>query len=116
MSRSAKVQDIDALREFRSAMMTFAEKAANAIGEADGEVQRVTMWLENEATAQWTSEVRKRHAVVMKAKEDLRFKQIFKSPTGAKQSTVDEEKALSIALRRFEEAEQKMANVKKWIR
>src|SRR6185437_8991160 len=116
MSRSAKVQDIDSLREFRSAMLTFAEKASTAIGEAEGEVQRITIWLENEATTHWASEVRKRHAVVMKAKEDLRYKQIFKSPTGGKQSTVDEEKALAVAMRRFQEAEQKVVNVKKWIR
>jgi hypothetical protein len=64
----------------------------------------------------WMSEGRKRQAAVMKAKEALRFKQIFKSPTGAKQSTVDEEKAVAVALRRFAEAEARMANVKKWIR
>jgi hypothetical protein len=60
--------------------------------------------------------MRKRHEAVMKAKEALRYKQIFKSPTGGKQSTVDEEKAVAVALRRFAEAEAKMANVKKWIR
>ena len=96
--------------------MTFSEKATAALGEADSEVQRVTMWLENEQTSFWTSELRKRQAAVMKAKEALRFKQIFKSPTGGKQSTVDEEKAVAVALRRFAEAEQKMNNVKKWMR
>ncbi|HET6251176.1 MAG TPA: hypothetical protein VFE47_26070 [Tepidisphaeraceae bacterium] len=115
MSRSAKVQDIDALKEFRIALLNFAEKTTSALGEADSEVQRVTTWLENEQVSYWTSEMRKRHAAVMKAKEALRYKQIFKSPTGGKQSTVDEEKAVSVALRRLAEAEQKMANVKKWI-
>jgi hypothetical protein len=116
MGNSANVQDIDALKAFRIALLTFADKATSALGEADSEVQRVTMWLESEQASYWTAELRKRQAAVMKAKEALRFKQIFKSPTGGKQSTVDEEKAVAVALRRFAEAEQKMANVKKWIR
>ena len=116
MSRVAKVHDIEALKRFRLALITFAEKASSAIGEADAEVQRVAMWLENEQSTYWASELRKRHTAVIKAKDDLRYKQIFKSPTGGRQSTVDEEKALAIALRRHAEAEQKIANVKKWIR
>jgi hypothetical protein len=116
MSRAANVHDIEALKSFRLALLRFAEKATNSLGEADAEVQRVTQWLENEASTHWTNEVRKRHAAVMKAKEALRYKQIFKSPTGGKQSTVDEEKAVQLALRRHAEAELKMANVKKWTR
>ena len=116
MSRSAKVESPDALKQFRLALLKFSEKATNALGEADGEVSRVTMWLENEQTIRWATEVRKRQEAVMKCREALRFKQIFKSPTGSKQSTVDEEKALSVALKRLGEAEQKALNVKKWIR
>lgn len=112
----ARVQSIDAIRSFRAAMLTFAEKANVALGEADSEVQRVMTWLENEQTQFWSHELRKRHEAVEKAKEALRFKQVFKSQTGARQSTVDEEKILAIAQRRFAEAEQKMANTKKWIR
>src|SRR5579862_7094668 len=115
MATAARVQDIDALKAFRASMLTFAEKASNSLGEADAELQRVTSWLENEQTSYWTSELRKRHTAVMKAKEALRFKQVFKSQTGARQSTVDEERAVAIAVRKYEEAEMKMANVKKWI-
>lgn len=116
MGKYAKVQDVEALKAFRLQLLTFAEKAGNAIGEADSEVARVTSWVENEMSTHWTSEVRKRQAAVVKAKEDLRFKQLFKSPSGGKQSTVDEEKALAKANARLAEAEQKVANVKKWIR
>jgi hypothetical protein len=116
MSKVAKVQDVEALKEFRLALITFAEKATNAIGEADSEVQRVTSWVENEQTTFWSNEQRKRQAAVVKAKEDLRFKQLFKSPSGGKQSTADEEKNLATALRRLAEADQKVLNVKKAIR
>ncbi|HWE04372.1 MAG TPA: hypothetical protein VG326_18350 [Tepidisphaeraceae bacterium] len=116
MSNAAKVQDVEALKEFRLALLTFAEKATNAVGEADSEVQRVTSWVENEQTTHWSNEQRKRQAAVVKAKEDLRFKQLFKSPSGGKQSTVDEEKTLATANRRLAEADQKILNVKKSIR
>jgi hypothetical protein len=116
MARSANVQDIESLKTFRLALLKFAEKATSALGEADGDVQRVTTWLENDAVTHWTAELRKRHDAVIKAKEALRFKQIYKSPTGGKQSTADEEKAVAVATRRHAEAEQKMANVKKWTR
>jgi hypothetical protein len=116
MSNSAKVQNVDVLKDFRTAMWTFAEKANVALGEAESELQRVTTWLEHEQMAYWTTQLRKRHEAVLKAKEALRYKQIFKSPTGGRQSTADEEKAVAVALRRFQEAEAKMANVKKWVR
>lgn len=116
MSKVAKVQNIEVLKEFRLALLAFAEKATNAVGEADAEVQRVTSWVENEQSTFWASEGRKRQAAVNKAKEDLRFKQLFKSPSGGKASTVDEEKALASAMRKLAEAEQKMAAVKKWSR
>ncbi|MDB5300525.1 MAG: hypothetical protein JWO87_2188 [Phycisphaerales bacterium] len=116
MSNSAKVQNVDVLKGFRLALHAFAEKANVALGEADSELQRVTTWLEHEQTAYWTAQLRKRHEAVLKAKEALRFKQIFKSPTGGRQSTADEEKAVQLAIRRFQEAEVKMANVKKWVR
>ncbi|MDB5356066.1 MAG: hypothetical protein JWN24_2519 [Phycisphaerales bacterium] len=116
MSNSAKVQNVDVLKDFRLALYAFAEKANVALGEADSELQRVTTWLEHEQMAYWTTQLRKRHEAVLKAKEALRFKQIFKSPTGGRQSTADEEKAVQLAIRRFQEAEVKMANVKKWVR
>src|SRR5665213_259368 len=116
MSKAARVESIDAIRLFRASLLTFAEKANVALGEAESEVQRVMSWLENEQTQHWTSELRKRQEAVAKAKEALRFKQVFKSQTGAKQSTVDEEKALAIAERRLTEAQQKMVNTKRWMR
>ena len=72
------------------------------------------MWLEGEQRTYWNSEVRKRQEAVMRAKEALRQKQLFKSPTGGRQSDVDEQKALQLAQRRLAEAEQKVIAVKKY--
>ncbi len=71
MPGSARVHDPDALRRFRLALLNFSEKVTNSLGEAEAEIQRVTMWLENEQATYWAGELRKRQADVNKAKEAL---------------------------------------------
>jgi len=116
MSTVAKVGSIDALRQLRAAMVKFAETANAALGDAESEIQRVITWVEHDQTTYWSGQLRKRQDALVKAKEALRMKQIFKDSTGARQQTVEEEKAVMLATRRVQEAEQKMANVKRWSR
>ncbi len=116
MSQGAKVSSVDALRQFRVALIKFADAAGVALGDAESDVQRIQMWLENEQMSHWQSQVRKRTEVVSKAKEAVRFKKVFKGAAGSKESVVDEEKALRIAERALEEAIQKLAATKSWVR
>ncbi|MGH7213577.1 MAG: hypothetical protein ACREIT_02255 [Tepidisphaeraceae bacterium] len=111
--RYANVSSVDALRHFRVAMLKFAEKANASLGDAESEMQRLLVWLETEQHAFWQGQVRKRTEEFAKAKEAVRMKKIFKDATGGRQSAVDEEKALAVAVRRLEEADQKLKNVKK---
>src|SRR5206468_11666564 len=64
----------------------------------------------------WQGQVRKLNENVARAKEAVRMKKIFKDPTGGRQSAVDEEKALAIALKRLEEAQQKLVNTRTYAR
>jgi hypothetical protein len=116
MSQSARVESVDALKEFRVALIKFADAANGALGDAESEVQRTQMWLENDQLMHWQSQIRKRMEVVSRAKEQLRMKKVFKDSTGSKASYVDEEKALAKATRMLEEAEQKLAATKSWAR
>ena len=109
----AKVEDLDAIKSLKRAIWKFAEAANVALGDAESEMNRAVMWLEGEQRAYWEGQVRKRHALVERAKEAVRMKKIFKDSTGRQQSAVDEEKALKIAQKRLEEAEQKVIAVKK---
>lgn len=114
MSESARVESIESLKLFKQALWKYQENAGIALGDAESEIQRVMMWLEGEQRTYWNSEVRKRQEGVMRAREALRQKQIFKSPTGGRQSDIDEQKALQLAQRRLAEAEQKVLAVKKY--
>src|SRR5689334_16872308 len=113
MSTGAKVESLDAIKHFRSRILKFAEVASNALGEAEGEMHRTLVWLETEARTYWQHQLRVRYEAVVKAKEAVRMKKLYKDATGSRQSAVDEERALQKAQRALEVAEQKAAAVKR---
>jgi len=107
MAEGAKVGSFDALRAFRAALYKFAETCDTALSDADGEMQRVMGWLERDQQTYWQFQVRKRHEEVMRCKEAVRMKKLFKASDGRPGSAVDEEKALVKAQRRLVQGEQK---------
>src|SRR5438067_13891900 len=109
----AKVESIDAIKHFKQRLLKFAEIATSALGDAEGEMHRTLIWLETEARTYWQHQLRVRYEAVVKVKEAVRMKKLYKDATGSRQSAVDEERALALAQRRFEEAETKSANVKR---
>jgi hypothetical protein len=113
MSTGAKVESLDAIKHFRQRILKFAETAGNAMGEAEGEMHRMLVWLETEARTYWQHQLRVRYEGVVKAKEAVRMKALYKDATGSRQSVVDEQRALAIAQKRLEHAEKKVAAVKR---
>lgn len=113
---AAKVESIEALKQFRAALCTFLEKSRASLGEADTELGRIMDWLRQDRTSHWKAEIRRRTELVTRAKLALQSKQLSKTAGGGRPSCVDEEKALTLAIRRLEEAEQKAANTRRWLR
>jgi hypothetical protein len=111
----AKVESTDAVKNFRAALIKFAEMGNTALTSADSDVDRVLGWLERDQTVFWASQVRKRHAEVIRCEEAIREKRMTKNFDGTAKSVVDEMKALQNAKRRKEEAEQKVVAVNKAI-
>lgn len=116
MADSARVDSIDVIRSFRAALWKFAETANAALGDAESDVNKTLVWLENEQQTHWQHQVRLRMEAVAAAKDKVRQKQLFKDSTGRQQSAVDEQKLLAIAQRKLQEAEQKLAATKTWSR
>jgi hypothetical protein len=112
----AHLEDLDTLRVFRVALLKFAELANGALDDAESEMQRTLSWLENEQHSFWQTQIRRRHDIVEKCKEAVRMKKLFKDATGRQQSAVDEEKALSVARRRLDEAHAKLVATRKYVR
>ncbi len=116
MSDPARVDSIEAIAAFRTALCLFGEKVRAGLLEADAEIQRAAMWLRQDMTGYWSAQLAKRGEALARAKLELTRKKLQKTPLGGRQSGVDEEKALAVAQRRFEEAERKQAAVRRWIR
>lgn len=111
MSTQANVEDVEALKRLKVALAKFAETLGNAVADAASDVQRTLNWLELEQGLKWKSEQRKRHLVHQQALEKLRMKQLYKGPTGERQSDVDEQVAVKKAKAALEEAEMKIRAV-----
>ena len=114
MSEQARVESIDSIKLFRRALFKFAEGALTALGDAESEPLRVLMWLETEQTTYWQGQLRKRTELVARCKEAVRMKTLFKDSTGRTPSAIDEQKALQAALRKLQEAEEKVIAVKRY--
>jgi hypothetical protein len=114
MSETARIDSIAELRAFRVALVKFADACNVALGDAEADMQRTLQWLERDQVSYWNNQLAKRAETVSRCKEAVRMKKLFKSPTGSQQSAVEEEKALRIAIRNYEEAEQKIVACKQW--
>jgi len=114
MTLGAKVEDIEVLLDFRVQLIKFTETCNTALGDADTDVQRTIMWLENDQQAYWQGQIRSRKEALSRAMEALRQKQVFKDSTGRTPSAVEEQKAVAAAQKRVQEAEEKLVKVKQW--
>jgi hypothetical protein len=115
MPDQVRVEDFEAFRTLRAALLKFAQAADLALANADSQVARAHQWLENEQTTYWQSQFRKRSEMAVKAKEAVRQKKLYKDSSGRTPGAVEEEKFLSRCVAAVAEAEQKMQNVRKWL-
>jgi hypothetical protein len=115
MSNQVRVQDLDVFRQFRVALLKFAQAADQALTGADAHVARTRLWLENEQTRYWQLQLRKRTEAVVAAKDAVRQKKLYRDSTGRTPSAVEEEKILARCVAAVAEAEQKSAAVRKAI-
>jgi hypothetical protein len=113
MGLSARVTSIDALKTFRGAVAEFRSEAGAALIEAESEIQRTLLWLRHDQLAHWQRQVRLRAELLTRAKTDLYRKQVAQE--AQVRAGVDQKKAVELAKRRLEEAEEKIVAVKRWI-
>lgn len=114
MSEGAGITNLEAIERFRAALLEFIHDGANALGEADSEVDRIQIWLEREQKIHWQQEHRRRSEEVTRAKSALYRKQLTVSSKDRPPSAVDEKKALQKAQARLEESETKLRRIKHW--
>jgi hypothetical protein len=114
MSRSANVQSVQTLKDFKVAMINYSEDARNALSGVDMELRRMRDWLERDQLGYWQMQVKRRTEDLMQARSDLHRKKISQQGSDAKSDTEQKEN-LREAMRRLRVAEEKVALVKRLI-
>jgi hypothetical protein len=108
---SANVRSIDALRDMKMALQTFAEEARVALDGVEMEIRQLRNWLERDQLSYWRSQVKKGQEQVAMAKSELFRKQLSASDAV---SDTEQKEALRHAKRKLAEAEDKVERIKKW--
>jgi hypothetical protein len=116
MSNTARVDSIDTLKVFRVALIKFGEEANVALASAESEMLRMMGWLERDQVTFWQFQIRKRQEGLERAQEALRMKKLFPDASGRFPTPVEEEKAVRKWKAALEEAQEKLANCKKYSR
>ncbi len=114
MSRSANVQSVQTLKDFKVAMITFAEDARNALSGVEMDLRKMRDFLERDQLGYWQAQIKRRNEEVMQARSDLHRRKISQQGSEAVSDT-EQKEALREAMRRLRVAEEKVALVKKLI-
>lgn len=112
MADRANVSSVDALEDFRSALIVYVSKARPTLEEVSSEIQRVRSWLQNDMRMHWETQMRRRLQILEQAKAALSSARI----AHLKKDATLEQMAVQKAKRAVEEAETKVKVLKMWNR
>jgi len=109
----ARVTSLQALMDFRAAVVTFLERARAGVGSLRQETQRTLLWLEQEQPRYWNEEVRRgfdRVAAARTAYESCRMRTV----AGHRSACIEEQQALRKAKQRLEYCQSQQEVVRRW--
>lgn len=113
MNPAAHVTSIQGMADFQASLLTFTEKAKEALSTVELELRRVLDWLDAKSK-HWQTEIRLAENAVFEAKTALARKKMMRIGD-RKQDTTDEEKMLRRAIAWLEHAEEKFAKTRHWL-
>jgi hypothetical protein len=115
---AANVQDPQVIRELREQLATFLRAAAAALGGRANELARMRDWLRGEQQSQWKRELVKREEAFQVARRQwLEAEAEVTNPMNSRgprrASSMEERVVMDRARRRRDEAEEKLATVRR---
>jgi len=116
MTNAARVTSIDAVREFRAALLVFLHDARDALLSVELENRRALEWISDGQPNFWRNEIRRGEEAVLRAKDDLHRCRASPLPGGGVPSCMEERKALERAQNRLVHARDKAETTKRWSR
>ena len=109
----ANVASIEALRQFRAALIKFSADVEAALLTLELESRRPVEWMEGDRSRYWPQQARKASEQVSEARVALERCQVRISSEDARYC-YDERKALEKAKRRLQLAEEKVQSLRRW--
>src|SRR6516162_269398 len=113
MASSARVTSVQAITDFKAALLIFCQEAKEVLASIEMENRRMTDWVERDRLSHWQREIRNRQEEMAQAKADLFRKQITRI-SGQHPDFIEERDALRKAVYRLEEAEEKVRRCRLW--
>jgi chromosome segregation ATPase len=112
MSTQAQITSVEALEAFRSDLVVYLGQMQPVLDEIGSDVVRMKFWLQNEQHQHWEGHLRQRRRKLEEAQAEL-----FNARLSTFQdSTMLQQMAVQKAQRAVQEAEEKMAALKRWER
>lgn len=113
MASSARVTSVQAIVDFKVALLAFCQETKEVLATIDMEIRRTMDWVQRDQLPYWQREIRNRQEELAQAKADLFRKQLTRI-SGQNPDYLEERKALRIATFRLEEAEDKVQICRSW--
>jgi hypothetical protein len=112
MAEQAKITSVEAIESFRAALILYLSQARPALEEVSAEITRSKSWLQHDQRRFWENEMRQRRKKLDEAQQELFSARIsnFQEATSLQQMAVNRWQ------RSVREAEEKLAQLKKWDR
>lgn len=112
MAGPAHVSSIEAIEDFRAALIIYLEKSLRAADDSLDDVSRTRTWLDQEQRRHWESQIHRRTKLLEMAQEEL-----FSARTANLGETVTmKQLAVNRAKRSVDEATAKLDRLKLWSR
>lgn len=114
MTQAANVRSLDAIRDFRSALIKFIDKAKRAISTGDSEVQHTHSWLGSTQPMHWLHEIRRSEEHLAQAKSEL-FRATISQPDNPRGPT-DQVRLVRKRQGEIKHSQDKLEQTKRWSR
>ncbi len=111
MAQSANVRSLEALKEFRTSLIKYIDKAKRAISTADAEVSRTQIWLQSTQPMHWKHEIRRSEEKLAQAKSEL-FRATISQPDNPRGPT-DQVRLVKKRQAEIKYAEEKLERTKR---
>ncbi|MFZ4470900.1 MAG: hypothetical protein ACOYOZ_16675 [Pirellula sp.] len=113
-STSANVHSVEAIKEVRTALILFQERASTAMGDLRQKIDRTIAWLELDRPNYWQEQERRAFDLVASTRVALDTCRL-RTVAGRRSDCIEEKKAFEKAKMRMEYVREKQQAVRKWM-